>query len=368
MKCRLTTITPCHVGSGNTLNRNIDFVSDGHFLGIIDPRKIFDIVGEQGIAGWCSVIDRQGDILHYLQGIRPQLKIQDICSRLLEIQGGDNSVAGLREQIFSLEIPYIPGSSIKGAIVSALLGANADHRQIPSSIKRQNGIVDRTFSACEERANGQMRFDPKSSVLRFLHVGDATFEDVPTIAVYCNSLNLRSGHQALTSTKGHQYVEAIYTDTAATFDLVIKSDHLREVQSHPTIPLGQVPVAMQSVGALLQCINTHTLSLLEQERDVWQNYHYPELDEYIPQIDDLIAECRQCPVGRAAVVRLGYGSGWDFITGGWSRHHATDVAWAQIVNAARPKNFQYATYMFPKTRRTFDGYLPLGFARINLVE
>lgn len=368
MKCRLTTITPCHVGSGNTLNRNIDFVSDGRFLGIIDPRKIFDIVGEQGVAGWCSVIDRQGDIMRYLQGFRPQVKIQDICLRLLEIQGGDNSVTGLREQITTMGIPYIPGSSIKGAIVSALLAANADHGQMPSSIKRQNGIIDRTFSACEECANRQVRFDPKSSVLRFLHVGDATFEDVPTIAVYCNNLNLRSGHQTLTSTKGHQYVEAIYTDTAAIFDLVIKSDYLREVQSHPTIPLGEVPAAMQSVGALLQCINSHTLTLLEEERDVWENYHYPELDEYIPQIDDLIAECHQCPAGRAAVIRLGYGSGWDFITGGWSRRLATDTAWTQIVNTARPKNFQYGAYMFPKTRRTFDGYLPLGFVRIDLEE
>lgn len=366
MKCRLTTITPCHVGSGNILNRNVDFVSDGEYLGIIDPQKIFSIVGEQGIAGWCSAIDRRENILKYLKGIRPNVKISDVSSRLLEIQSANENVTGLREQIISLGTPYIPGSSIKGAIVSAILATEANAK-VPSTIKRQNSIVDESFSAREESANGRVRFDPKSSVLRFLRVGDASFDGVPTIAVYCNSLNRRE-RQGLVDNSKHQYVEAIYTDTAAEIDIDIKSDFLRSVQL-AKVPLGAVPSAMQSLGALLQCINAHTLSLLERERDAWEDFKYPELDEYLPQIDELIDECKACCEGRSAVLRLGYGSGWDFITGGWSKLSATDDEWNLIVNASRPNNERnYSGYEFPKTRRLFDGYLPLGFVKIDLAE
>ncbi len=365
MKCKLTTITPCHIGSGSTLNRNVDFVSDGESLGVVEPRKIFDIVGEHGIDGWCSTIDRQKDIMQFLRGVRPNVKIQDISSRLLAIQGGDSKVTGLREQISTLGTPYIPGSSIKGAIVSAIL-ASKDSISIPQNIKLKNGIVDKVFSAREER-NGRVQFDPKTSVLRFLRVGDASFDDVPTIAVYCNSLNIRKSSD-LTDRKGHQYVEAIPTNTAAEFDLDIKSDYLNKVRSHPT-PLGSVPEAMVSLPNLLKCINSHTQSLLENELEEWQDCNYPELDKYIPQIKKLINECNKaCRDGRSAIMRLGYGSGWDFITGGWSKLSATDDEWDRIVDKARPGNWKYQEYMFPKTRRTFDSYLPLGFVRIDIAE
>lgn len=365
MKCKLTTITPCHIGSGTTLNRNVDFVSDGESLGVIDPRKIFDIVGEKGIDGWCSAIDRQKDIMQFLRGVCPDVKIQDISSRLLAIQGGNSKVTGLREQISTLGTPYIPGSSIKGAIVSAIL-ASKDSISIPQNIKlEKNGIVDKVFSAREER-NGRVQFDPKTSVLRFLRVGDASFDDVPTIAVYCNSLNIRKSSD-LTDRKGHQYVEAIYTDTAAEFDIDIKIEYLKRVHNHQT-RLGTVPTAMGSLSDLLQCINAHTISLLKRELEAWERYDYPELDDYLQQIEELIAECSTCRDGRSAIMRLGYGSGWDFITGGWSKLSATDDEWDRIVDKARPGNRKYQEYMFPKTRRTFDGYLPLGFVRIDIAE
>lgn len=369
MKCKLTTITPCHVGSGSTLNRNVDFVSDGQNIGIIDPRKIFDIVGEQGVQGWCSAIELQADILKHLRGVRPDLHIGDISSRLLEIQGGDNNVTGVREQISSLGTPYIPGSSIKGAIVSALLATNAQNVTIPDVIdKRRNGIVDKAFSAREVNAAGRERFDPKTSVLRFLRVSDATFDDVPTIAVYCNSLNLRKSVDSLLDNSGHQYVEAIYADTAVEFSIDIKSDYLREVQ-HNKVLLGRVPKAMQSVEELLRCINSHTLSLLEYEKEGWEPYRYRELDKYLPEIDKLINACKGCRDGRSAIMRLGYGSGWDFITGGWSKEIEDDEQWNMIVDKARPNNQKaYFEYMFPKTRRTFDGYRPLGFVRIDIAE
>lgn len=368
MKFKLTTITPCHIGSGNTLNRNIDFVSDGRYFGIIDLRKIYDIVGENGIAGWCRVIDAQGDIIQYLQGIRPGIKIEDISSRLMRIDGGNISVTGIREHISTMGVPYIPGSSIKGAIVSALIASVADNKlTIPPVIKKKNGVVDRAFSACEERRDGRKSYDPKTSVLRFLRVGDATSTETRTVAKYCNSLNIRDSRNTLTDNKGHQYVEAIDKNYTAYFDLNIKLDYLDKVLKR-NIPIGDVPEAMTSIPKLLKCINSHTLSLLEYEREDWGDYDYPELDEYLDSIDYLIQECEKCSDGRSAVMRMGYGSGWYFITGRWSKIIADDDEWEKIKDVSRPKNFMYKDYIFPKTRRTFNGYLPFGFVKISIDE
>lgn len=366
MKCKLTTITPCHIGSGNTLNRNVDFVSEGGYIGVVDSHKIFKIVGEQGIAGWCSAIDRRDNILDYVRGVRPSAQLKDICSRLLEIQGANEIVTGLREHISTMGIPYIPGSSIKGAVVSAILASITP--KVPDTIKiRGNKIVDTSFSAREE-SNGNVKYDPKSSVLRFLRVGDALFDGIPTMAVYCNMLNVRNSKEYLTDNSKSQYIEAIYTDEPAIIEFHIMTKEMNRVREEGA-PLGGIPEAMRSPQDLLKCINTHTLTLLRQEKDGWKGYDYSELDDYMTEIDSLIAECESCEAGHSAILRLGYGVGWDFITGNWCKELATDEEWDGIVRLSRPNNDQcYSEYMFPKTRRTFAGYQPLGFVKIELCK
>ncbi|MBQ5719582.1 MAG: type III-A CRISPR-associated RAMP protein Csm5 [Alistipes sp.] len=362
MKCKLTPITLCHVGSGNTLKRNVDFVADGDKLGIVDVRKIFDIVGVDGIAGWCSAIDRRENILNYVRGYKPNAQLRDICSTVMDVQDGNSmpeKVDELREHIRSLGVPYIPATSLKGALVTAILAANPyDHKlTIPDKIDKNNKIVDKFFS----------KGDPQTSVLRFLRVSDAYFTGVPTMAMYCNLLNIRKTSKELSDSKGGQYVEVFYTDESAIIDLDIKTEYMETVSQKGS--LGVIPKAMTSVRELLKIVNAHTLRLLEAEKDFWSDSDYVDIEDYLDQIDELIDACKSSEEGRVAIIRVGYGSGWDSITGGWSKESANDAEWDRIVNAARPKNKgNYSEYYFPKTRRVFDAFMPLGFMRIEIAD
>lgn len=364
MKCKLTPITPCHVGSGNTLIRNIDFVVEGNKFGFIDTRKIFDIVGAEGIVGWCSAIERRENVLEYVRRTKPSTELRDICSKVLDVQAGysePKKVNELREHIRSLGEPYIPATSLKGALVTAILAANPyDHKlTIPDKIDKNNKIVDKFFSTG----------NPQTSVLRFLRVSDAYFTEVPTMAMYCNLLNIRKISKELSDSKGGQYVEVFYTDESAIIDLDIKTEYMETVSQKGS--LGVIPKAMTSVRELLKIVNAHTLRLLEAEKDFWSDSDYVDIEDYVDQIDELIDACQSCKEkeGRAAIIRVGYGSGWDSITGGWSKESANDDEWDRIVNASRPKNKEnYSEYYFPKTRRVFDAYMPLGFMRIEIAE
>lgn len=375
MKCKLTPITLCHVGSGNTLKRNVDFVADGDKLGIVDVRKIFDIVGVDGIAGWCSAIDRRENILNYVRGYKPNAQLRDICSTILEVENGHsepNNVKELREHIRSLGVPYIPASSLKGAIATAILAADPydSKLKIPEKInKKNNCVVDKFFSKAEKsKKNDRVFYTPQTSVLRFLRVSDAYFNGVPTKAMYCNQLNIRKGKE-LRESKTQQYIEGFYTDEPAIIDLDIKSDYMHNVSRKGMI--GEMPKAMTSIKELLTTINAHTLRLLEAEKDFWSDSDYVDIENYLDKIDKLIDACQSCKEkeGRAAIIRVGYGSGWDSITGGWSKESANDDEWDRIVNASRPKNEKnYSEYYFPKTRRVFDTHMPLGFMRIEIAE
>ena len=381
MKCRLTTLTPCHIGSGNILNRNMDFCSDRDKIGIIDCRKIFDIVGERGIAAWCSWIEKRENILASLKKVRPNIKLEDISSRVLEIYGGNNTVIGLREQITTLGNPYIPGSSIKGAIVSALLASEASESLICSKgvNPRDNKIIDQMFSVARNVNGDRSVYDPKTSALRFLRVSDAYYDNKIenlTIALYCKSMNIiNGGNEVCLDNKLQQYVEAIYVEKGkAEFELEIRQDYLREVQSQK-VPLGKIPQGMNSLKDLLRCINSHTMNLLEREEQFWsaKDISNGMLDEYLDSIKEYKRGCENfLNNGKSAILRLGYGSGWEFITGGWSRIKSKKHDWNRIVDNARPNNQKYySEYDFPKTRRLIDNdgeYLPLGFVQIDVVE
>lgn len=369
--CKLSTLTPCHVGSGNILLRNQEFVTDGNKLGIIDPRKIYGIFGENGIDAWCRAVENQEDIYATLCKIKPNIQLRTICSRIMSLYGGSDQVTELREQFRNGGAASIPGSSIKGAIVTAVLASNPDNRRLALDNIRpsNNRIVDRFFASPE-------KYNPQSSSLRFLRVKDANFENDSTTVRHCLNLNIRSSKDNLVDDKVRQYVECIYADAPATCEIDLinrQSDYYRDMASI----VRKIPEALTSIEALFRCLTAHTRSLLEEELNFWQDYDADELNDYLPQIKELITECDSCKDGRSAILRVGYGSGWNFMTGAWSRRLTESQdpdQWANILALTRKDRMgRYREYPFIKTRRVFydgreESILPLGFMKLEVTS
>lgn len=369
--CKLSALTPCHVGSGNTLFRNQEFVTDGEVLGVVDPHKVYDIFGEKGIDAWCRAIENQEDIYIKLRRVRPDVRLQTICSRIIPLYGDYGQVMELREQLRSKGTACVPGSSIKGSIVTAVLASNPkDPRLLLDHLRPLNNrVVDRFFAKPE-------KYDPKSSALRFLRVGDVCFDQLLTCAVHCLSLNIRSNRSSLVDGKMRQFVECVYANDPATceIDLInLQSGYFRDVASS----VKSIPKELISIGELFRCLTAHTRSLLKEELDFWQDYDADELNDYLPQIEKLISECDSCKDGRSAVLRVGYGSGWNFMTGAWSRRRTEcqdPDQWGNILALIRKDRMRrYQQYSFIKTRRVSYNMqggpiLPLGFMKIEVVR
>ena len=59
---KLETLTSLHIGSGNMLQKDSDFVfgkdaEDFSVVGVIDPRKVLALVGEENIDAWTVAIE-----------------------------------------------------------------------------------------------------------------------------------------------------------------------------------------------------------------------------------------------------------------------------------------------------------------------
>lgn len=389
MKCKLTTLTPCHIGSGNTLLRNIEFVVNGEEVGVISPNKIYALLGEQGVDRWCQAIERGDNIWNVVKTQNRNAQLKDICSKVLDLNGDASNE--LKEQMATNGTPYIPGSSLKGAIVSAIIGAtiHSNEEALPiikesrrERIDRKTGekkvgyndkVGERLFIKPTMTPRGEQH-DPKNSNLRFLRVGDACFEDYALTSIDCYGLNLRE-RQSIIDKKARALVECINAENDAEVDIQLMVDYHKKCGDI----VNTLPEAMQSEENLLNAINAHTMRLLIDELAFWseqenRDYYHIDTDEeqeeleecYLDSIREMLGECRACKSGKEAILRVGYGSGWRFMTGRWFDEN--NEMWDDIISVIRGNNRRkYEQYDFPKTRRVGLG-TPFGFVKISKLD
>ena len=380
MKCKLETLTPCHIGSGNTLLKELNFVVDGkgddEMLGVISAEKIYAVLGEHGVDQWCQAIDRKESVWSVVKTQNTNAQLTDICSKVALISRNVNNAIcqELREHIASNGVLYIPGSSIKGAIVSAIVGENRAKLSLPATLRaKNNSVEEQLFVKPTISKRGEVKYNPQNSDLRFLRVSDAYFDNADIAIVECYGLNLRE-LGSLIDNKARMLVECINAEQQAFVDIQIKTELQKQCSS--AVPL--LPEAMQSEDNLLNAINAHTKRLLKEELRFWSdqencNYYHIDTDEeqeeieyYLDNIKDALRECNCCQSNCEAIFRVGYGSGWRFMTGSWIDEGGRD--WKNIAAIVRnDRAGRYQQYDFPKTRRVGLG-TPFGFIKITKVE
>jgi len=364
-KVKVTALTPIHIGSGDFLYENNDFRkakdSEGcPVIGILDTRKLLGIIGESRISQWVALIENRKS-LDTLIGSRP---IEKYTSRLIDDYCEDLRTDTLKEHIHDgLGRPYIPGSSIKGAIRTAVLATEAAKLEA-SAINVGYNPRKPSASAMEKHLFGK---DPNSDVFRFLQVGDALFGKNHTCAITMVNLNERE-RQDWWDTSKKQTIEALAPEDESTFEIRLKTDAYQKSSNSNAV--GRMPDCMSSLPALLRAINAHTKSLLDSEINKWKAKARTLDDDhavqsYIDSCNEILDNANHQTDGKSCVLRIGHGSGWRFITGAWSERYGDFDA---IVNASRPNNNRYSNYDFPKSRRVSKEYYLLGFASLTLLN
>lgn len=363
---KLETLTSLHIGSGNMLQKDSDFVfgkdaEDYPVVGVIDPRKVLTLVGEENIDAWTVGIENGRSTEDIVKQYAPIATITDYSLHTI-----DSYLSRTPQQIKEfirdgLDRPYIPGSSIKGAIRTAVLAsiaATMNEAEILRDIRKNGNITAKTFEA---KVFGK---DPNHDVFRYLLVGDAFATGYRTAVYNMVNINERT-ERGFWDTSKQMATEVLLSGTEVDFSLVLKQPELRPAD------MPAMPKALSSVDALLNVINNHTRTLLADEIDILESKNVDSRSEekvnsYIGQLKDLLNTANECQGTHSAVMRIGHGSGWRFITGAWTERLSDNFE--AIVNKARPGNMKrYADYDFPKSRRLEEEECePLGFVKITL--
>lgn len=190
MKITLTTRTPVHIGTGLSYYPN-EYITrtqkdGGRVIRRIDHSRFGEFFSESQRKEFVLRMDEAAYGRPFsLTDFMLTQKVDPIPLTLyrLENNSGEKEPKEIREFIKTGGVPYIPGSSIKGALRTALLWwhARGDDNFIESirndlqdwrkSHKREigNEYVASVFSLRPKEKN---RYDPKYDLLRFLQVSD----------------------------------------------------------------------------------------------------------------------------------------------------------------------------------------------------
>lgn len=389
MNYTIKTLTPVHVGSGNDLLADFDFINlDGKVV-ILDERKILQHIGEANMHQWLNTLD-QGTGMYQLLSSGGKVPTADgVGKRALTCNANKMPTTGegrnvtVKEQISTLQRPYFPGSSIKGAVRTALFThfvIEDDNDFYDEKDDRDNNINLINYKKQYDDSKINKRHfgnDPNHDILRLIQVGDVMFEY--TECELAKSINLTNKGWEFKD-RIQQYIECVPQGQTSqirfNFNEKLAKNALKTTLTKKVRRNGRNEWIdyllfdedkIEKVKNVFSIINQHTLQVLEHELEFWEDDSYPNtVADYIEKLRDIATSVRELVNSKsndACILRMAWGTGHKNITGDWQADKLLQEDYEQLVATLRKKIPAYKP--FPKTRRMLHDGTPLGFVRIS---
>lgn len=378
---RITNLTQVHIGSGETLQKDTDFIvrrnGKDSDIYIIDPDRVGKIIGtdQRVLDQWIASIEK-GDTNSFFDLFLKRAKPADYSKRRITNYADDRRGMTLKEFIHDgTGRPYIPGSSLKGAIRTAIIAFLASKmpetvkERIVGSLADKHGKYRDEFGEHKSAENVMLGDTPNKNLMRFIRVGDAYYNKGIEMAVTQVSLNQRKSYDCLIDKKRAQPVEAIGAEETSSFSLAIDKKKFDEVFAHRNDKdlkgMKSLPEEISTITGLFKVINDHTRRLVESEISYWRDLtQYQGAENYIEEMENILNAVNACKDGEC-VMRVGQATGWRFITGAWTEclKNFKD----KVVPNARPHWEKYIDYDFPKTRHMDDESYLFGFVKLSSI-
>lgn len=253
-KIKIETLTAVHIGSGEVLTKDLDFFKakdlEGYdVLAVIDAKKLMQVIGTEHVNEWIIYIERQRPVSELVAKYAPQAVVDDYTRT---IDYGGNVENQLKEFIHDgMGRPYIPGSSIKGAIRTAVLAQILqDKEQVQIDAYLQRNPKYNKNHVAEDELFGK---EAKENIFRFLHVGDAIFGGLMTSVRRMVNINERRTQDYYDQSKP-QLVEVLVDEDESTFDMKLDLPKYEHCKYY----VGALPDGMSSLPELFRTINNYT--------------------------------------------------------------------------------------------------------------
>ncbi len=360
----LKVLSPVHVGAGAEKNwqRGVDFVETNGNIYVLQQNKMFEAMSEQLLRDYTQRMSdanfREAEKL-----LIDHLDLDDISSPVFQYDGGklNNEIKTVSRN--GLGRPYIPGSSIKGAFISAIF--NYLHYQAGPA--KHNRFI-----------NNDLLGTFAQSIMRYIRPGDTStlqtqVTNVSLFNLFQNGSEWKSDYK-----DGFKIsMEHFKTGTKSPFRLSVADGFGREVKAwgekfhEPLLPkyYDRIVKGKDPLPHLFKLVNDHSSEHLQRERKFFEQYDQaPDTDLILDEIDHLQARI-QTANGQTCILRMAAGSGFHAITGDWRfRNHLSTIQQPDAENltwSQRNRRREPSRYKSRKIMSNGDELL-LGFVEIGM--
>ena len=382
-KYQLQTITPVHIGTGETLNFMDGCYTNGRWYHI-DLDKVLAHPSTDLNALTSEMSQRGFRWERYLQ--QHNTDLSELSAYNLSCLQNPEDVE-IREAIKTIgDRPYIPGSTLKGAIRTALLGEVLSESDdiYRESLSRLETLIDQGPRGNPRREQPAQRIenlafgkDPNRDLLRALHVSDTMPVDSDTLEIgLAWTVTLDPNDRLVQKIdRGREYknfVQHIQTGQRLTFTLKIDEILFREQEK---TRLDFNPLQEKVLRDIAEVCRSATDALMRSEQDFFDYYHLPEIANIY---DRLIVENNKLPEGEF-LLQIGWGTGYraNTVASLYTEDEEPPIDWMDLrerfrLGESRSQRGYYDEREFPKTRRiSYRGQnpiAPLGWVKISPTE
>lgn len=373
MKCNVRVLSPVHIGSGERYTASEYIPSKAK----TKKGNILNIIKRIDVSNYFLSLDddKKDDFLADLSNPNFDLKsfdkkIPNDYTRYRAINKSKKEIVPtqeITEAIKTLNELYIPGSSIKGAIRSAILYYELDDDLISNIsrfvINNQGRVNRRNYTKWMNDifTSNKAPTPAQGDIMKFLQVSDSTTIKSPTIYDVATVMaSFRIGHNEFYSRnkRTHEptlsFIETIARGNNLTFELNNNYDY--EVFRKLGLENKKHLIDFDNIK---KSIFIFSKALINHEIEFAQDYDINYLEKFYRNIE------KQNSMD-SPLLKVGAGSGFLSTTVGLKIKKYDKRLYDKIADGTRGKNYDYE---YPKSRKiTQTGGLPLGWVKLSFEE
>lgn len=347
ISCTIQTLTPIHIGAGQKLLKDFDFITSGNRTTIIPQEVLFNYLRKH-----------EDQLQRVVQGEAPPMQVlraieQDLGTRNYETEcTAQDLLTFIRT---GLGTPYLPGSSVKGAIRTAFVHhywnqlSEAAQQTLLGKVKQIGRVKHnrRKEWAAEPIVEHLLGKTPNENWGRFLQVSDAHFEQQDMELNHVRVISLSDRNQQGWYYKSYD-IFAEMLQWEITSEISISLDQFLSTHTLVSKSLRQKGLSWEQ---LCMVCNDYAKTKLEDEADWMDMQGLEEPKGSIEELLDFIPKNHD-----GFLLRLGWGSGWVHMTGDYLNDDDLDEM-RTIFRLSKYTPNQVP--LFPKSRRIImDGKGP----------
>lgn len=347
-------LTPTYVGGAveNNWQEGMDYIARDDKIWILDLNRLSRQIPLEKLTLALSRQDPNITLQSLLRDKEPDLlshKNFDYTGRAKDIKR--HTFSGFNGK------PYIPGSSVKGAVASVLLSFFSKRTEFDKKADPSKTLLG-SF---------------ENSVMRFFQFTDSHFEDTYLINtkifnLFKNNNNWEGGwkhskntNQTFNDNEFTTVYECLKPGTKGEMMLSFKNGALQLNEKDLQIPTHtQTWMQENPMGKLCNIINQYTESYLKKEIAFFEKYQFDEHSESIVKsLKNLLYQVKNLDSSSECILRMAGGSGFHSITGDWQ--YDNHINTGEYFTSGKRK------YKSRKLAFKNKQFMPMGFIKLAVL-